>query len=143
MPSSRSSRRWRTASPTERSSITFGRDAPKHSGTLRWNTPRWSATPEILADFRIGLSFDEPEVKEKLAKALEYVALADPSRLRHQVPSLAEHLDDEDKLVRYHPCTTLVAVGSEHPAKLVEAQVALGERLDDENPYDGSCWRSD
>jgi HEAT repeat protein len=112
-------------------------------GYVALEHPEVVSDPEILADFRIGLSFDEPEVKEKLAKALEYVALADPSRLRHQVPSLAEHLDDEDELVRYHPCTTLVAVGSEHPAKLVEAQVALGERLDDENPYDGSCWRSD
>lgn len=91
--------------------------------------------PEILADFRIGLSFDEPEVKEKLAKALEYVALGAPSRLRHQVSSLAEHLGDEDELVRYHLCTTLVAIGSEHPRKLVEARAALTERLTDESPY--------
>lgn len=91
--------------------------------------------PKILADFRIGLSFDEPEVKEKLAKALEYIALGDRDRLRHQVGSLAEHLDDENEFVRYHLTTALVAVGCEHPLKLHEARDALQDRLDDENPY--------
>jgi HEAT repeat protein len=91
--------------------------------------------PETLADLRIGLSFDEPEVKEKLAKALTYVAIGDPSRLRHQVASLAEHLDDENELVRYHLCTTLVVVGCAYPAKLVEAAEPLRERLADANPY--------
>jgi HEAT repeat protein len=91
--------------------------------------------PGILADFRIGLSFDEPEVKEKLAKALEYVALGDPDRLRHQVSSLVAHLDDGNELVRYHLCTMLVAVGCAHPAKLTDARVALTERLTDESPY--------
>mgnify|MGYP006286436151 CR=1 FL=1 len=91
--------------------------------------------PEILADFRIGLSFDEPEVKEKLAKGLAYVALGNPGRLRHQASSLAEHLDDESKLVRYHLCTALVVVGCEHPEKLSETEEALRDRLTDENPY--------
>jgi HEAT repeat protein len=91
--------------------------------------------PEMLADFRIGLSFDEPEVKEKLAKALECVALGNPGRLRHQVSSLAEHLDHERELVRYHLCTALVAVGSEHPTTLTDARTALTERLTDGNPY--------
>jgi hypothetical protein len=91
--------------------------------------------PETLADFRIGLSFDEPEVREKLAKGLACVALGDPSRLRHQVSSLADHLDDDRDLVRYHLATALVAVGCEHPAKLEEAAAPLRERLTDENPY--------
>jgi hypothetical protein len=91
--------------------------------------------PETLAELRIGLEFDEPEVKEKLAKALSYVALGDPSRLRHQVDSLAEHLNDDNELVRYHLCTALVAVGCDHPAKLADATEALRTRLTDENPY--------
>jgi hypothetical protein len=88
--------------------------------------------PEILADFRVGLSFDEPEVKEKLAKALEYVALGDPSRLRHQVPSLADHLDDGNELVRYHLSTALVAIGCTSPERLAGIRDALVERLGDE-----------
>jgi HEAT repeat protein len=91
--------------------------------------------PETLADLRIGLEFDEPEVKEKLAKALAYVALGDPDRLRHQAASLAEHLDDENELVRYYLCTALVVVGCEHPAKVADAAEPLRDRLDNENPY--------
>ena len=91
--------------------------------------------PEILADFRIGLEFDEPEVKEKLAKALAYVALGDPDRLGYQIESLAAHLDDDNELVRYHLTTALVAVSCEHPRKLADAEAALRERLTDENPY--------
>ncbi|UIP01377.1 hypothetical protein Hbl1158_15825 (plasmid) [Halobaculum sp. CBA1158] len=99
--------------------------------------PEAVSDPAILADFRIGLSFDEAEVKEKLAKALECVALGDPSRLRHQVESLAEHLVDDEVLVRYHLCTALTAVGCEHPAKLASARDALVSRLTDEgeDPY--------
>ncbi|QAU12027.1 hypothetical protein EKH57_04285 [Halorubrum sp. BOL3-1] len=99
--------------------------------------PEAVSDPEILADFRIGLSFDEPEVKEKLAKALECVALGDPSRLRHQVGSLSKHLNDEEELVRHHLCTALAAVGCEHPTKLSDGRDALAARLSDvdENPY--------
>lgn len=91
--------------------------------------------PEILADLRVGLSFDEPEVKEKLAKALEYVALGDPDRLRHQVSSLAEHLDDGSELVRYHLSTALVAIGCAHPDRLGPARDVLVERLGDESAH--------
>ena len=99
--------------------------------------PAAVSDPEILADFRIGLSFDEPEVKEKLAKALECVALGDPSRLRHQVGSLADHLGDDEELVRYHLCTALAAVGCEYPEKLSDGRNALAARLSDvdETPY--------
>jgi len=99
--------------------------------------PEAVSEPAIMADFRIGLSFDEPEVKEKLAKALECVALGNPGRLRHQVESFAEHLDDDRDLVRYHLCTALTAVGCEHPAKLAEGRAALVDRLSDKNegPY--------
>ena len=54
-------------------------------GYVALDHPEVVTSPEILADLRIGLSFDEPEVKEKLAKALEHVALGDPGRLAHQV----------------------------------------------------------
>lgn len=54
-------------------------------GYVALEHPDSATTPEMLADLRIGLSFDEPEVKEKLAKALEHVALGNPSRLAHSV----------------------------------------------------------
>lgn len=104
-------------------------------GYVALDHPAEVSDSEIIADLRIGLSFDEPEVREKLAKALEYVALGDPGRLRHQVSSLADHLGDENVLVRYHLCTTLVAVGCEHPATLADARAALADRLGDESPY--------
>lgn len=104
-------------------------------GYVALEHPDEVSSPEILADLRVGLSFDEPEVKEKLAKTLEYVALGDPRRLRHQISTLADHLDDDDDLVRYHLSTTLVAVGSAHPERLTDATAALVERLDDDNPH--------
>lgn len=51
----------------------------------------------MLADLRIGLSFDVPKVKEKLVK------------------TLADYLD-ENVLVRYHLSTVLAVVGCKHPA---------------------------
>jgi HEAT repeat protein len=104
-------------------------------GYVALEHPDEVASPELLADLRIGLSFDGPEVKEKLAKALEYVALGNPDRLRHQVSSLGEHLDDQNELVRYHLCTALVVIGCEYPAKLGDASAELTARLTDENPY--------
>ena len=91
----------------------IGRDHPEAVSKL-----------DILADFGIGLSFDELEAEEKLAKVLESVALGNPNRLPHQVRSLADHLDDEE-LVRYRLCTALVAVGSEHPTKLSDGCASL------------------
>ncbi|WP_202904554.1 HEAT repeat domain-containing protein [Haloarcula rubripromontorii] len=90
---------------------------------------------ETLADLRIGLSFDESEVKEKLAKALAYVALGDPGWLRHQVDSLAEDLTDENELVQYHLCVAFVVVGCVHPKKLADADDVHRGRQPDENPY--------
>jgi HEAT repeat protein len=104
-------------------------------GYVALESPGAVSDPGILADFRIGLSFDGPEVTEKLAKALECVALGDPDRLRHRLSSLVAHLDDGNALVRYHLCTVLVAVGCAHPAKLTDARAALAERLTDESPY--------
>jgi len=97
--------------------------------------PEAVATPEVVAELRIGLEFDEPEVTAKLAKALAHVALADPRRLRHQVGKLAAHLDDEQAVVRYHLCTALVATGCEHPNALADGRDALVARLDDDNEY--------
>lgn len=104
-------------------------------GYVAVEAPEAVIDPETLADLRLGLEFDEPEVKEKLAKALAHVALGDASRLRHRVSSLAEHLDDENELVRYHLCTALVVVGCERAETLTDAANALRERLADENPY--------
>lgn len=104
-------------------------------GYVALERPDDVASPETLADLRVGLSFDEPEVREKLAKALEHVALGDPGRLRHRAADLAEHLDDGNDSVRYHLCTALAVVGCEHPAALADARDALASRLGDENPY--------
>lgn len=104
-------------------------------GYVALDAPDVVGDPEILADLRVGLSFDEPEVREKLAKALAYVALGEPSRLRHQVSALADHLDDDRDLVRYHLCTALVVVGCEHPERLADAVDALRARATDDDPY--------
>lgn len=104
-------------------------------GYVALDYPETVASPELLADLRIGLEFDEPEVREKLAKALAHVALGDPARLRHQVSTLADHLDDETVLVRYHLTTALVVVGCAHPEALQDGQDPLGARLDDANPF--------
>ena len=104
-------------------------------GYVAFDRPDEVASPELLADLRIGLSFDEPEVREKLAKAIAYVALGNPGRLRHQVSNVAEQLDDENDLVRYHLATALVVVGAAYPSALADASAALAGRLDDEDPY--------
>ncbi|WP_396613823.1 HEAT repeat domain-containing protein (plasmid) [Haloferax sp. S1W] len=104
-------------------------------GFVAISYPDEVASPSVLADLRVGLAFDEPEVKEKLAKALECVALGDPSRLRHHVSALAAHLDDESELVRYHLTTALVVLGCEHPERLTTAGDELTGCLDDDSPY--------
>ncbi|MEZ3117655.1 hypothetical protein RYH80_17190 [Halobaculum sp. MBLA0147] len=108
-------------------------------GYVAVERPDAVADPATLADLRVGLSFDQREVREKLAKALAHVALGDPSRLRHQVASLADHLGDDADLVRYHLCTALVVIGCEYPERLDEAESALRDRLaaeePDEDPY--------
>jgi len=104
-------------------------------GLVALERPDEVGSPEILADLRIGLAFDESEVREKLAKALECVALGNPDRLRHQVTRLAEHLDNDGELVRYHLCTALVAVGASHPGKLADVTEPLVDRLADSSPY--------
>ncbi|MFW5949574.1 MAG: HEAT repeat domain-containing protein, partial [Halolamina sp.] len=93
------------------------------------------ASPKLLADLHVGLSFDEPEVREKLAKALAAIAIGNPDRLSHHVSNLADHLDDENDLVRYHLCTALAVVGCVSPSTLTDASTALTERSADENPY--------
>lgn len=104
-------------------------------GYVALDHPDAVASPETVADLRVGLSYDDPEVKRKLAKALAFIALGDPDRLRHQVGRLAASLDAEDDRLRYHLCTALVAVGCEHPDALADAADRLSERLDDECSY--------
>ncbi|GAB3676988.1 hypothetical protein [Halopiger thermotolerans] len=105
-------------------------------GYVALEHPDEVASPEILADLRIGLSFDEPDVRPKLAKALACVALGEPTRLAHHVDTLAEYLDDERDLVRYHLATALVAIGCERPDALGEASDELAARLEDETEDD-------
>jgi len=104
-------------------------------GYVALEHPDSVSTPEILADLRVGLSFEDAEVREKLAKALEHIALGDPPRLRHHVGSLADHLDDEETQVRYHLASVMVVIGTEAPERLAAARDALAARLDDENVY--------
>ncbi|WP_459191686.1 HEAT repeat domain-containing protein [Halosimplex sp. J119] len=104
-------------------------------GYVALEHPDAVASPDLLADLRVGLEFDEPEVREKLAKAIECVAVGDPDRLRHQVPRLAERLDDDNERARYHLTTALVAVGCAYPDRLADIATELTSRLDDENPY--------
>ncbi|WP_435116533.1 HEAT repeat domain-containing protein [Halolamina sp. C58] len=104
-------------------------------GYVALDHPDEVATPALLADLRVGLSFDEPEVREKLAKALASVAMGDPDRLRHHTSNLAHHLDDGNELVRYQLCTALAAIGCTSPAALADTSSALAARLDDENAY--------
>jgi len=103
-------------------------------GYVALERPDEVGSPEILADLRVGLSFDDVEVREKLAKALECVAIGDPTRLGHLAPRLADHLDDESELVRYHLATALAAIGCESPDRLADAADALASGLSDENP---------
>ncbi|ELZ85009.1 HEAT domain containing protein [Haloferax elongans ATCC BAA-1513] len=104
-------------------------------GYVALEYPDEVSSPEVLANLRVGLSFDKSEVKEKLAKAIEYVAVGKPERLRHHASRLSEHLDNENELVRYHLTTALVAVGNEHPERLSGVTAALAERLGDENAH--------
>jgi len=102
-------------------------------GYVALERPDEVGSPDILADLRVGLSFDDVEVREKLAKALECVAIGDPTRLGHLAPRLADHLDDESELVRYHLTTALAAIGCESPDRLADATDALAAGLSDEN----------
>ncbi|WP_310897693.1 HEAT repeat domain-containing protein [Haloarcula terrestris] len=104
-------------------------------GYIAVDHPEAVASPEIIADLRVGLEFDEPEVTEKLAKALSHVALGDPDRLRHQVASLADHLRGDNELVRYHLSTAIVVIGCARPERLMDVKETLLDSLDDENRY--------
>ncbi|WP_089819468.1 HEAT repeat domain-containing protein [Halomicrobium zhouii] len=104
-------------------------------GYVAVERPDDALSPEVLADLRVGLSFDEPEVTVKLAKALEHVALGNPGRIRHHADTLAEHLDDDRDLVRYHLATALVVVACDSPEAIADTRDALVARLADENDY--------
>ena len=104
-------------------------------GYLALEVPEEVVSPEVLADLRVGLEFDEPEVREKLAKALAHVAVASPDRLQHHVPTLATHLGDDSEEIRYHLATALLAVGCTAPEAVADAVEELSVRLDDDSPY--------
>lgn len=104
-------------------------------GYVAFDYPEEVASPALLADLRVGLSFDEPEVREKLAKALASLAIGDPDRLSHQTSNLGERLDDDNDLVRYHLCTALAVIGTAFPSALTSVTGPLAERLTDDCPY--------
>ncbi|QLC35323.1 HEAT repeat domain-containing protein (plasmid) [Halarchaeum sp. CBA1220] len=104
-------------------------------GYVAREAPEAVATPDVVADLCVGLAFDEPAVREKLATALECIALGDPSRLRHQTETLAAHLDDDAELVRYHLSTAATVVACVHPEAVCSHRDALVERLGDGSPY--------
>lgn len=100
-------------------------------GFVALAAPGSVATPEVVAELRIGLSRDQPELRRKLAKALALVALGDPGRLRHHVEPLTDHLDDVD-LVRYHLATAVAAIGCDRPSAVVAEADRLGPLLADD-----------
>lgn len=104
-------------------------------GYVAREVPEEVATPDVVADLCVGLAFDEPEVREKLASALECIALGDPSRLRHQTETLAAHLDDDAELVRYHLSTAATVVACAHPEAVRPHRDALETRLSDESAH--------
>lgn len=105
-------------------------------GYVALEHPEPVATPDTVATLRIGLEFDDAEVRTKLAKALAAVALGDPTRLSHRIPMLTDRLEDEQELVRYHLTTALAAIACDRPEALRDGCDALASRLvDDENDY--------
>lgn len=104
-------------------------------GAVAVEHPEEAATPAVLADLTIGLAFDEPEVRTELARALERIAVGDPSRLAHRVETVADHLDDDEELVRYHLLTAILAVACARPERVDPVRSLVVDRLDDESPY--------
>lgn len=103
-------------------------------GYVALEHPADVSSPEILAAFRVGLSFEEAPVRERLAKAIECVALGDPSRLTHHAPQFAAHFDDERELVRYHLASALVVLACADPDEVAPVADELVARFDDETP---------
>lgn len=111
-------------------------------GYVALERPAAVAEPAILAELTVGLEFEEPEVRRKLAKALAHLAVGAPERLGHHVPRIAGRLDDGEELVRLYLCSALAAVACERPGAVGEAVEpaaggtnALVARLDDEEPW--------
>lgn len=96
---------------------------------------RGETDPSLLARLLNGLDFEREESRERYAGALADCALADAAALRTLVPEIADALDDDSAVVRYHLTTTLAAVARVEPDRVADAADALRERLDDEEPY--------
>lgn len=105
-------------------------------GHVACEYPTDAATPDVIADLFLGLDdASDTEITEKFALAIECVTLGDPSRLRHHAGRLADHLDADADLVRYHLCTALTAVACEHPDAVAESRDTLGDALYDDIPW--------
>lgn len=111
-------------------------------GYVALERPAAVTEPAILAELTIGLEFEEPEVRRKLAKALAHLAVGAPERLGHHATRIAKHLADGDELVWLYCCSALAAVACERPGAVGEAVEptagetnALVAQLDDEEPW--------
>jgi len=91
--------------------------------------------PSLLARLLNGLELEREESRERYAGALADCALADPSALRTLVPDIAEALDDDSAVVRYHLATALAVIARVEPARVAVVTDALEACLGDEEPY--------
>jgi hypothetical protein len=96
---------------------------------------RGAADPSLLARLLNGLELERKESRERYAGALADCALADAAALRTLVPDIAEALDDESAVVRYHLTTALAAVARLEPDRVAGVADALEPLLGDAEPY--------
>jgi len=96
---------------------------------------RGEADPPLLARLLNGLAFERAESRERYAGALADCALADAAALRTLVPDIADALDDDSAVVRYHLTTALAAVARLEPDRVAGVAEALEARLADDEPY--------
>jgi hypothetical protein len=96
---------------------------------------RGAVDPSLLARLLNGLAFERAESRERYAGALADCALADPAALRTLVPDIADALDDDSAVVRYHLTTTLAGVAQLEPERVAGVAEALQARLTDDDPY--------
>jgi hypothetical protein len=96
---------------------------------------RGEVDPALLARLLNGLDFEREESRERYAGALADCALADAAALRTLVPDIADALDDDSAVVRYHLTTALAAVARLEPDRVAGVADALEPLLGDAEPY--------
>ncbi|WP_276259787.1 hypothetical protein [Haloglomus litoreum] len=96
---------------------------------------RGEVDPSLLARLLNGLELEREESRERYAGALADCALADAAALRTLVPDIADALDDDSAVVRYHLVTALAAVAEVEPGWVADVADALREQLADGESY--------